>query len=255
MAWGAAIAGAASLAGSLLSSNSAAGASASSEYAAKHRYRWAVDDMRRAGLNPVLAATSGGIAGATAPNYQQGNFSGVSQAGQSAAAVYNASTQRKQTDSNITLQDTQSAKNVAEVPVLNQQALNYQTQNSNLVAQNELLKQQTITEAQRRVLMQAQEGVYSAQQGFTRQQTVNHALDAVEKQVRADYLRTETGAESARVGIDNKAGGVVGTVNAASSYLDRLFNSPGSSAKEVRKIEAKQKPSQYQDELRRHYSR
>lgn len=252
--WGAIAGAAASVAGSLLSSNSASSASSQSEYAAKHRYRWAVDDMRRAGLNPVLAATSGGIAGATAPNYQQGNFSGLGQAGQSAAAVYNSSTQRKQTDSNIQLQDTQSAKNVAEVPVLNQQALNYQTQNSNLVAQNELLKQQAITEAQRRVLMQAQTGLFSAQQGFTRQQTVNYALDAVEKQVRADYLRTDIGAESARVGIDNKAGGVVGTINAASSYLDRLRNPSASSAKEVRKIEPKQKPSQYQMELRRHYS-
>ena len=25
----------------------------------KHRYQWAVEDMRKAGLNPVLAATSG----------------------------------------------------------------------------------------------------------------------------------------------------------------------------------------------------
>jgi hypothetical protein len=27
----------------------------------QHRYQWAVDDMRKAGLNPVLAATGGGV--------------------------------------------------------------------------------------------------------------------------------------------------------------------------------------------------
>lgn len=43
----------------------------------KHRYQWAVDDMRKAGLNPILAATSG----------IGGSFSGASALGTSVPSI------------------------------------------------------------------------------------------------------------------------------------------------------------------------
>lgn len=256
--WPAIIAGGAALAGSAMSMMSSSNASGASEYAAKHRYRWAVDDMRRAGLNPVLAATSGGIAGATAPNYQQANYSGMSQAGQSAATVYNASSQRKQVESNMELQNAQTSNQLADIPVKQEQALNYRAQNSNIQSQNELLKQQAITEASRRVLMNAQAGQASASGGYMNQQRVNAQLDGVRKQIEADYYNTEIGAESHRVNLDAKPGGPAGNLNFFLRSMQRDGYGAPTSAKGYQTTPAPlRKPvlSKYQEELRSHYSR
>lgn len=64
----------------------------------QHRYRWAVDDMRKAGLNPVLAATGGGVSTGGLNAGQQGytgNF------GSNALAAYKASQEAKLMDAQI----------------------------------------------------------------------------------------------------------------------------------------------------------
>ena len=53
----------------------------------KHRYQWAMEDMRQAGLNPILAATNG----------IGGSISGASAASISAPAYRDWETDRKST--------------------------------------------------------------------------------------------------------------------------------------------------------------
>jgi len=56
----------------------------------KHRYQWAVDDMRAAGLNPILAATNGiggSIAGASAASVGMSDIGSTMNSARSASAA------------------------------------------------------------------------------------------------------------------------------------------------------------------------
>lgn len=79
-AWGAGAQAASSAFGAHLSYNSAEQNRDQAARFAKNRYRYAVKDMKAAGLNPILAA--GGVAGGASPNTSMPNtdLSGVGQA-------------------------------------------------------------------------------------------------------------------------------------------------------------------------------
>lgn len=56
----------------------------------KHRYQWAVDDMRQAGLNPILAATNGiggSIAGASAASVGMSDIGSTMNSARAASAA------------------------------------------------------------------------------------------------------------------------------------------------------------------------
>lgn len=77
----------------------------------KHRYQWAVDDMRSAGLNPVLAATNGiggSISGASAASV------GMSDIGSTMNSARAASAAERQAKNAEHLAISQIDKNVAE---------------------------------------------------------------------------------------------------------------------------------------------
>lgn len=77
----------------------------------KHRYQWAVDDMRAAGLNPVLAATNGiggSISGASASSI------GMSDIGSTMNSARAASAAERQAQNAEHLAISQIEKNVAE---------------------------------------------------------------------------------------------------------------------------------------------
>lgn len=77
----------------------------------KHRYQWAVDDMRSAGLNPVLAATNGiggSISGASAASV------GMSDIGSTMNSARAASAAERQAKNAEHLAVSQIEKNVAE---------------------------------------------------------------------------------------------------------------------------------------------
>jgi len=77
----------------------------------KHRYQWAVDDMRAAGLNPVLAATNGiggSISGASAATV------GMSDIGSTMNSARAASAAERQAKNAEHLAISQIDKNVAE---------------------------------------------------------------------------------------------------------------------------------------------
>lgn len=77
----------------------------------KHRYQWAVDDMRAAGLNPVLAATNGiggSISGASAASV------GMSDIGSTMNSAKAASAAERQAKNAEHLAVSQIEKNVAE---------------------------------------------------------------------------------------------------------------------------------------------
>ena len=77
----------------------------------KHRYQWAVDDMRQAGLNPILAATNGiggSISGASAASV------GMSDIGSTMNSARAASAAERQAKNAEHLAISQIDKNVAE---------------------------------------------------------------------------------------------------------------------------------------------
>lgn len=77
----------------------------------QHRYQWAVDDMRQAGLNPILAATNGiggSISGASAASV------GMSDIGSTMNSARSASAAERQAKNAEHLAISQIEKNVAE---------------------------------------------------------------------------------------------------------------------------------------------
>lgn len=83
----------------------------------KHRYQWAVDDMRAAGLNPILAATNGiggSIAGASAASV------GMSDIGSTMNSARSASAAERQAKNVEHLASSQIDRNVAEADYFRQ---------------------------------------------------------------------------------------------------------------------------------------
>ena len=77
----------------------------------RHRYQWAVEDMRNAGLNPILAATNGiggSIAGASAASV------GMSDIGSTMNSARSASAAERQAKNAEHLAISQIDENVAE---------------------------------------------------------------------------------------------------------------------------------------------
>ncbi|UDN67519.1 DNA pilot protein [robinz microvirus RP_37] len=193
-----------------------------------------VADLKAAGLNPILAATNGSIQGAAMPQAQMAQAPDVSKYTGNASARQMASNNTEQTHSNMQLQQVQSANALADIKVKEANARNLDTQNG-------LINQQVLTEATRRANMQEQSRLYSAQ-------SIRQGLQAVEDRVKADYFNTPIGAESVRLGYDNKTGGVAGTANTFGSYIGRIFDGHPASAKKII-------PNEYQKRLIDNYRR
>lgn len=85
----------------------------------KHRYQWAVDDMRAAGLNPILAATNGiggSISGASAASV------GMSDIGSTMNSARSASAAERQAKNVEHLAASQIDRNFAEANYFRQNA-------------------------------------------------------------------------------------------------------------------------------------
>lgn len=105
----------------------------------KHRYQWAVDDMRSAGLNPILAATNGiggSIAGASAASV------GMSDIGSTMNSARSASAAERQAKNAENLAVSQIEKNVAEADSTRQSTHGTVLQNG-ILANDLNLREQT----------------------------------------------------------------------------------------------------------------
>lgn len=205
-----------------------------------------VADMRKAGLNPVLAAQNGGLQAASVPQQQSPDLSPLVNGFQAHSARMQAKTsqlqlenQIKQTNSNIALQSSQSANALADAQV-KQSQLGIQE------AQKNLINQQVLTEATRRANLAANTGLASAN-------AVRSNLQAVQDKVMADYLRTDQGVDSARRSFDNKTGGIIGNANAIGNWLNTAIHSSSSGSTHSAKAVRKSIPNSYQKGLIKSY--
>lgn len=105
----------------------------------KHRYQWAVEDMRKAGLNPILAATNGiggSISGASAASI------GMSDIGSTMNSAKAASAAERQAKNAENLAVSQIEKNVAEADSVRQSTHGTVLQNG-ILANDLNLREQT----------------------------------------------------------------------------------------------------------------
>lgn len=105
----------------------------------KHRYQWAVEDMRKAGLNPILAATNGiggSISGASAASV------GMSDIGSTMNSAKAASAAERQAKNAENLSISQIEKNVAEADSVRQSTHGTVLQNG-ILANDLNLREQT----------------------------------------------------------------------------------------------------------------
>lgn len=105
----------------------------------KHRYQWAVEDMRKAGLNPILAATNGiggSISGASAASV------GMSDIGSTMNSAKAASAAERQAKNAEHLAVSQIEKNVAEANSVRQSTHGTVLQNG-ILANDLNLREQT----------------------------------------------------------------------------------------------------------------
>lgn len=105
----------------------------------KHRYQWATEDMRRAGLNPILAATNGiggSISGASAASV------GMSDIGSTMNSARAASAAERQAKNAEHLAISQIDKNVAEADSVRQSTNGTVLQNG-ILANDLNLREQT----------------------------------------------------------------------------------------------------------------
>lgn len=105
----------------------------------KHRYQWAVEDMRAAGLNPILAATNGiggSISGASAASV------GMSDIGSTMNSARAASAAERQAKNAEHLAISQIDKNVAEADSVRQSTHGTVLQNG-ILANDLNLREQT----------------------------------------------------------------------------------------------------------------
>lgn len=105
----------------------------------KHRYQWAVEDMRAAGLNPILAATNGiggSIAGASAASV------GMSDIGSTMNSARSASAAERQANTAEQLAGSQIDKNAAEADSVRQRTHGIVLENG-ILANDLNLREQT----------------------------------------------------------------------------------------------------------------
>lgn len=174
------------------------------------------DDMRRAGINPLLAANPG--AAAQAPQQVGAQSANMGSAVSSAASIgANLLTKREQTEVAKTQVAINTAQSAADVASKLQTIKQSEAQIEGIKAGARLADEQSTTQAASRALMATQGGMYSAQQA-------GQLLNNREKQLIVDHWGTPMGKAALEAKLNGSVGGKVGQGMALSGVLNNLMD-------------------------------
>lgn len=158
---GAAIGGGASLLGGMMQNSAAKAASREQmefqERSARHSYQWAMEDMGKAGLNPILAYKQGGAGTLSGSTYTPQNIGAAAATGATAGAGVASSA-------------IQASRNQAEL--------------ANIAADTALKGSQDKTQAAMQVQALAQAGQANANTALAQEQ-------AIQAQMSSDVMRSQ----------------------------------------------------------------
>lgn len=177
---------------------------------ATNAHQWEVEDLRKAGLNPILSATGGSGASTSAITPQMPDFSGVSRAGNALATYF----------------DLQNQANALDIQKATEKQILAETEKTK--ADSEVSKSQETLNKADIVLKQLQSAV-SAKESFR--------MDEILRQMRRDndifdrYISTYAkkkligdNANLVQTVIGMLSGGLEDTGHLYNQFIDKLFN-------------------------------